>query len=155
MKDERLVETREHEAQEDATIPSSQSGVIGVFAGFDSDGKFLVMPEGATEPSEALSTVGLSENDIGRKLLLFFAKEKDQRPIIMGRLQDRREIASNPMCKIDGEHVLLRGERQIELRCGEASIVLTSAGKVLIKGNFVLTRSRGANKIKGAFVDIN
>jgi hypothetical protein len=41
------------------------------------------------------------------------------------------------------------------LRCGESSIVLTRAGKVLIKGNYVLSRSRGANRIKGAYVDIN
>ena len=41
------------------------------------------------------------------------------------------------------------------LRCGDASITLTRAGKVLIKENYVLSRSRGCNKIKGAAVDIN
>ena len=56
---------------------------------------------------------------------------------------------------VDGERVVLNGAKQVELRCGEASIVLTAAGKILIRGTYVLSRSSGANRIKGAFVDIN
>ncbi len=56
---------------------------------------------------------------------------------------------------VDGQRVVLQGARQVELRCGEASIVLTAAGKILIRGSYVLSRSSGANRIKGAFVDIN
>ena len=41
------------------------------------------------------------------------------------------------------------------MRCGEASITLTRAGKVLIRGAYVLSRSSGANRIKGAAVEIN
>ena len=51
--------------------------------------------------------------------------------------------------------VVLNGAKQVELRCGQASIVLTAAGKILIKGTYVMSRSSGANRIKGAFVDIN
>ena len=50
---------------------------------------------------------------------------------------------------------MLTAEREIVLKCGEASITLTRAGKVLIKGTYVLSRSSGYNKIKGAAVDIN
>ena len=45
--------------------------------------------------------------------------------------------------------------RQDAARCGDASITLTRAGKVIIKGNYILSRSSGYNKIKGAAVDIN
>jgi len=41
------------------------------------------------------------------------------------------------------------------LRCGDASITLTRAGKVVIQGNYILSRSSGYNKIKGAAIDIN
>jgi hypothetical protein len=135
--------------------PSQQTVSTALFAGFDSDGRFLILIDEHDHPREALSTVGLSEADIGRKIVVASILESEHRPIIIGRLQDRREPIQAPKCRIDGEDVVLRGKRQIELRCGEASIVLTQAGKVLIKGNFVLSRSRGANKIKGAFVDIN
>ena len=46
-------------------------------------------------------------------------------------------------------------DREIVLRCGEASITLTRAGKVLIRGTYILTRSSGANRVKGAAVEIN
>ena len=57
--------------------------------------------------------------------------------------------------RIDGERLVLQAEREIELRCGDASLVLTRAGKVILRGNYVVSRSRGVNKIKGAWVDIN
>ena len=44
---------------------------------------------------------------------------------------------------------------QIVLRCGEASITLTRAGKVLIRGAYVLSRSSGTNRIQGGSVEIN
>lgn len=46
-------------------------------------------------------------------------------------------------------------EEEIELRCGGASIVLTRAGKVLLRGAYLLSRSSGVNRIKGGSVQIN
>lgn len=66
-----------------------------------------------------------------------------------------KPLADSTTVTVDGKSVVLKAERQIELRCGEASILLTAAGKILIRGTYVLSRSRGANRIKGAFVDIN
>jgi uncharacterized protein (DUF2345 family) len=59
------------------------------------------------------------------------------------------------LVQADDERVVVTAEREIVLRCGDASITLTRAGKVLIKGTYVLSRARGYNKIKGAAVDIN
>ena len=48
--------------------------------------------------------------------------------------------------------VIISGD---ELRCGKASITLTRAGKVLIRGAYLLSRSSGVNRIKGGSVQIN
>ena len=128
--------------------------MIATFAGFSSEGRFLVAMAGDPEPATALSTVGLGNEDVGARIVVAFENGKAWCPIIIGRLQEHAAPAA-PTFKVDGERIVLRAEREIELRCGDASIVLTKAGKVLIRGNYVLTRSRGANKIKGAFVDIN
>lgn len=128
---------------------------IATFAGFDGDGHFLVILSDELQPVRALSTVGLTENDNGTKIVVAFEKGSARHPIIMGRVHERVVPAVAPNFKIDGERIVLRAEREIELRCGDASIILTRAGKILIRGNYVLNRSRGANKIKGAFVDIN
>jgi hypothetical protein len=133
---------------------------VAVFAGFDDEGRFQVSLPGGQEPVTALSTVGLGMNDVGSSVVIAFDSDNDsvrlgaRRPIIIGRLKES-STSVKFTSKLEGERVVLKAEHDIELRCGDASIVLTRAGKVLIKGNFVLTRSRGANKIKGAYVDIN
>jgi len=96
----------------------------------------------------------LTGADTGAQVIVIHEDGDASRPIIIGRVQ---EAAAAPTATItlDGERLVMRAEREIELRCGDASIVLTKAGKVLIRGSYVLSRSRGANKIKGAVVDIN
>ncbi len=57
--------------------------------------------------------------------------------------------------RLDGKKVILTGEEEVTLKCGKASITLTSAGKVLIKGEYVVSRSSGVNRIKGGAVQSN
>lgn len=69
-------------------------------------------------------------------------------------------LASDPVpaaaeARLDGKKVILTGEEEVTLKCGKASITLTSAGKVLIKGEYVVSRSSGVNRIKGGAVQIN
>lgn len=127
---------------------------IAIFAGLSSEGRFLVTLTNEPQSVTALSTVGLKSEDAGAKIVVAFENGNARCPIIIGRLQEQAAPAMQNL-KVDGERIVLRADREIELRCGEASIILTKAGKVLIRGNYVFTRSRGANKIKGAFVDIN
>src|SRR5262245_27299472 len=53
------------------------------------------------------------------------------------------------------ERLELVADREIVLRCGEASITLTRAGKIILRGTYVLSRSSGVNKIKGGSIQIN
>jgi hypothetical protein len=57
--------------------------------------------------------------------------------------------------RIDGKRVVLTGEEEIELRCGDASISLKKNGKLVIRGAYVETHARGTNRIKGGSVQIN
>ena len=41
------------------------------------------------------------------------------------------------------------------LRCGQASLTLTRAGKILLSGTYVLSHSSGVNRVKGGSVQIN
>ena len=56
---------------------------------------------------------------------------------------------------IDGERVVFEAKKEIVLKCGESSITLTKAGKILIKGKYLLNRSSGVNRIMGGSVQIN
>lgn len=56
---------------------------------------------------------------------------------------------------VDGKRVVLEGKDEVVIRCGEASITLTKAGKILICGNYLLNQSNGVNRIEGGSVQIN
>jgi hypothetical protein len=53
------------------------------------------------------------------------------------------------------KRALIEAEHEIVLRCGKASITLTRAGKVLVRGAYVSLRSSGMQRITGASVHIN
>lgn len=128
---------------------------VAHFAGFDADERFLVVL-GEDEPARpALSTVALRGSDAGAPVVVAPEAGDWQRPVIIGRLQPGGSAPGGGTLVLEAQKLLLQGQREIELRCGEASIVLTRAGKVLIRGSYVLSRSRGANRIKGAHVEIN
>jgi hypothetical protein len=63
--------------------------------------------------------------------------------------------AETVQVKVDGERLVFTGEKEIVLRCGEASITLTRAGKILLRGAYIVSRSTGVNRIKGGVVHIN
>jgi hypothetical protein len=137
-----------------AAETARHSVAVAVFAGLDPDGRFTVRFSDGDEPVPAVSTVALTATDTGARVVVAFDRGDPQGPIIIGRAMERSESSRRTVI-VDGERLVLRAGREIEIRCGDASIVLTKAGKVLIKGTFVLSRSRGANKIKGAHVAIN
>lgn len=53
------------------------------------------------------------------------------------------------------ERLVLTADREIVLQVGKASITLTKAGKIILRGTYVVSRSSGVNKIKGGSVQIN
>jgi len=57
--------------------------------------------------------------------------------------------------EVDGKEVLVLGDREIKLKCGRASIVLSRDGKIILRGTSISSRASGSNKVKGASVQIN
>ncbi len=101
--------------------------------------------------------IALSEPDTGAEVALVFENGNPSKPVVLGRLQSpEREAPMEPVnVRLDGEQVTLSAKSEIVLRCGKASITLTRAGKIIIRGAYLLSRSSGANRIKGGSVQIN
>jgi hypothetical protein len=143
--------------------------VIGTLVGLkDSSTPLIDFPSNPTGPRvEARCTVSLSAKDIGRKVALMFEEGDPAKPIVMGLLKHPEENPSvfpaiisnqpqNPLdVQVDGERLVITAQQEIVLRCGKASITLTRAGKVLIHGEYLVSRSSGVNRIKGGSVQIN
>ena len=120
-----------------------------------------------TTPLQALTTVKVHKNDLGKQVVLSFDKGNPSRPIIMGLIQQPQatseieidiaeDVKKHQMeANIDGKQVTLTADKEIVLKCGKSSITMTRAGKIIIKGEYLLSRASGANKIKGGSVQIN
>ena len=74
---------------------------------------------------------------------------------VVNQVESHQEPTGENVAYIDGQKVILEGHDEIELRCGEASIRLTKAGKILIRGKYLLNRSSGVNRILGGSVQVN
>ncbi len=148
-------------------IPTDQKvsldGVArGVISNFDQTaGRIhIVVPSlSMLEPMVARSTVPIAKTDVGREVLVAFESGDASCPYIVGLLW---ELGKYPLtqaepfeAKVDDEQIVIEGKKEIVLKCGKASITLTRAGKVLIRGAYVLCRSSGVNRIKGGSVQVN
>ena len=60
-----------------------------------------------------------------------------------------------PEIFVDGENVVIKASKKIELRVGKASIVIDENGKITTRGEHLLNRATGPIRIKGGHVDIN
>lgn len=153
--------------------------IIGSITGIDSQGQPLVdfMENLTGQPMAAMSTMSITAVHVGRNVALLFAKGNPQSPVIMGvihsPLQDlivaydtnSRETATEEQSElpglkvdnvtVDGNRVVLEGREEVVIKCGEASITLTKAGKILIRGNYLLNRASGVNRIMGGSVQVN
>jgi Domain of unknown function (DUF6484) len=137
--------------------PQKLDGVlIGKLIGMDEGGEALVDFAGnpCAHPLPARSTVACTARDAGRDVVLLFERGDPHRPIVMGLLHTPR-AAPPVQAETDGERLVFTAEKEIVLRCGGASITLTRAGKVIIRGAYLLSRSSGVNRIKGGSVQIN
>lgn len=126
-------------------------------------------------PLGARTTVSLSADALAQAVaarqgaLLVFENGNPALPILIGLLQTPQASAFGDLlatarmpapsaqreARLDGERVVLTAAREIVLECGDASLTLRRDGKVLIRGAYVETHSKGINRIKGGAVKIN
>jgi hypothetical protein len=146
-----------------AQLPPVHAPAVARLHGFDQDDR-PVLSALSVSPGELVTsrtTVSLKRAMIGHQVLVVFENGDVRLPIITGVLQkvepDGHHGVREPGMSVvaDGDCCEIQAEREIVLRCGEASITLTRSGKVIIEGHYILSRSRGYNKIKGAAIDIN
>lgn len=133
--------------------------VVGTVAACGSAGVWVDFPENpAGVPVRARCATPLGAEDAGCEVALLFEGGDPARPFVVGRMEAGSAPAAdaNPVrAEVDGGRLVLTAEREIVLRCGEASITLTRAGKVLVRGAYLLSRSSGVNRIRGGSVQIN
>jgi uncharacterized protein DUF6484 len=154
--------------------PVSQALCLGQIVEITRQGKVLVdFPGNPWGPVEA-RCIAAPASEVPppprTPVLLWFEGGDRALPIVVGWVRDRLlPAAAQPEAPnataapaapsrdvtVDGRQVVIEGEREIVLRCGESSITLRRDGKILIKGTSLVSHASGSNKIKGAHVAIN
>lgn len=163
MADERNITTVEPGEVADAT-ERLDGVVIGVLLGIDDAGVPLVaFPGNPVETAvPARTTARLAGSQVGREVALLFEGADPTLPVVIGLLHRPSPAApaqqhrpTPATATLDGERVVLSADKEIVLKCGKASITLTRAGKILIRGAYLLSRSSGPNRIKGGSIQLN
>lgn len=156
--------------------------ILGQLKGLDHQGNPLVdydcNPDDIAQV--AVSMLPVNRQHLGRQVAILFASGDLRKPVIMGfiynpldalienfsildansentasRTGSVEEFASRDVVTVDGRKVVIEGEEEVVLRCGESSITLTKAGKIVIRGKYLLSRASGVNRILGGSVQVN
>ena len=160
-------ESPAHAADVGLITPMVSGLVIGVLHGFDAAMQAMVSFDGSAQPGPimARSLVLLGESDIGKMLALQFERGDIGLPVVLGLLAHSARpaaekamfLASGDALKVSthGEEVVLSASRKLTLLCGRASLTLDVDGNIEIRGQDVLSRAAGQNRIKGSSISLN
>ena len=111
---------------------------------------FSINPTG--RPLAARTTVELKDDHKGREVALMFEQNDVRKPIIIGLMH---EPSTTVQVDVDGDIQEVTAEKELLLRCGKSSILLRQDGKIIIRGENILSRARMTNKVKGGSIQLN
>lgn len=156
-----LSTIRKEAPEREVKEPRLTGAVRGVLGGISPQGEPLVDFCGNSSGHLllAVATVAVKSEDVGKEVILLFEDGDAARPLLVGLVLQQKPLSDQPAgncdLKLDGRTLTLSAEYEISIRCGESSITLTRAGKVLIRGAYLLSRSSGVNRIKGGSIQLN
>ena len=132
---------------------------IGTLAGFEDDGTPLVdIAQFALRAVRARSVVLLDGGQAGQPVALGFEAGNPAAPVILGFMLATAPVAAArpyPEVTLDGKTVTLTAKHEIELRCGEAAIVLSADGRIQIRGTYITSHASATQRILGGSVNVN
>jgi hypothetical protein len=143
--------------------PATAAAVTGELVALAGEGRSPLVTYPGQPGGSAVaagSVVDLHGAHVGQSVVLLFDGGDPHKPIVIGVLRDDTrcplpEHVGQVDVSADGERLVVTAREQMVLRCGKASITLTSDGKVTIDGTYVCSRSSGVNRIKGGSVQLN
>ncbi len=143
-----------------AGVATPTAARAGRLDGVGPDGTpWVTSPGWLDAPARALLAApapgGALEAAVGRGVLLLPVEGAAEAVAIVGWIEVPAAAGPARELRVDGERVVIEAGRELELRCGEASITLGADGRVRIKGRGILNHAREVNRIRGGQVRIN
>lgn len=119
------------------------------------------MVEGLGTVAVAHSLVALMPEHIGREIALSWIT--DAAALVLGFLWQGHQDNAHPMSHrdeglvvtADGHREVIEAALELELRCGEACIVLTADGRIQLRGTYITSHASATQRIVGGSVHVN
>ncbi len=153
-----------------ANTPQIHSS-IGYIVEITPEGVALVdFPENTGQPIQARSALSRQDQPLidalPIKVILMFENDDIRLPVVTALVRDTLFSENGALelgdsksevtdAEVDGRRITFEAKEEIRMNCGKSTIILNKNGKIIIKGAQILSRSSGANKIKGSSVNIN
>ena len=150
-----------------STAATFAGALAGHLAGIDEEGRILFTEHGAPAPYAVEIGLPLGDAEVaaaaraGRRALVIKPDNQPRQPVLVALLRERisaearDKTVGEPATRINGQAVAIDAQQSLELSCGRARITLHSDGRIELNGDYLLSRSRGPIKLKGATIDIN
>ena len=122
--------------------------VVGHVTAAGPDGLEVAWAPGQVPHCEVVASALQDDLACGDRVLLLLPPAPGRPGIVVGRL-----AAYHP--KSAQREVTITATESLVLRCGEASLDLRADGKVLLRGDDVLVRAKGTQRIRAGTVSIN
>lgn len=155
---------------ETLSVPQGEL-LIGTVTAINDEGAPVLrfMLDGQWRSVPAVPMVSLTANHIGRQGVAMMANGEIKALVLVGlvhspldaMLQQSMSIDSlsepeaESYAEVDGTSRVIEGKEQVVLRCGDASITLTKAGKIILRGKHLVSRASGVNRILGGSIQMN
>ncbi|MDR2093706.1 MAG: DUF6484 domain-containing protein [Azoarcus sp.] len=134
---------------------------LGTLQGFDEQGRARVQIDGLARQQTCVGAlVRLQTQDLGRRVALGFENGSIHCPIVLGLLAETAatvQITGAPTVDIERHpgHTVIEAEGELELRCGEAVILLQADGRIQLRGTYITSHASASQRIRGGSVQIN
>jgi len=107
------------------------------------------------------SLVPLTSEHVGRIVALGFKEGDPRRPVVLGLIFDPTHkapaVRENEDFSVRRENgrVVVEAEKELELRCGKAVVLLRADGRIDIRGGYINSHASAGQRIRGGSVQIN
>ena len=153
-------------AHQTKQVPEKVDGiVIGTLNALADNGDAIVnIDEFGLYKISAQTLIELNQSQLTQDVALGFQAGNPYRPIILGLLHKPTPLAEtldttqeSQILEItqQGKRIVIEAEQELELRCGEAVILLTADGHIQLRGGYITSHADATQRIRGGSVQIN
>lgn len=119
----------------------------------------IAVPTFALHELIARPICALNTLQVGQQVAVMFEQGDTSRALVMGPMAQpapvNTHLAPAREITVNQRRVIIEADEELELRCGEACIILTADGRIVSQANYITSHASVTQRLQGAAVQIN